>query len=172
MRLVYVAGPYRAASESAVVRNIRNAEAVAVELWKAGFAVLCPHMNTALMGGICPDEVWLKGDLVMLERCDLVVLVPGWQASSGTVAEHLRARELGIPVLTWPEDFEAIKLFANADGPFRCNPTMPATISVKQAAGILGRHAAEQRKRRAAVAQDGLPAANPDEPLFSNEEAA
>ena len=103
MRLAYVAGPYRAASESAVVRNIRAAEAIAAELWKAGYAVICPHMNTALMGGICPDDVWLGGDIVMLKRCDLVVLVPGWLASSGTRAEVATARECGIPVYAWPE---------------------------------------------------------------------
>ena len=112
MRLAYVAGPYRAASESAVVRNIRNAEAVAAELWKAGLAVICPHMNTALMGGICSDDVWLRGDLVMLERCDLVVLVPGWQASIGTLAEVDRARACGIPVYEWPKDRHAITAVA------------------------------------------------------------
>ena len=90
------------------MRNIRNAEAVAAELWKTGFAVICPHMNTALMGGICPDDVWLKGDLVMLERCDLVVLAPGWRASAGTLAEVARATERGIPVYEWPKDRNAL----------------------------------------------------------------
>ena len=108
MKLAYVAGPYRAASESAVVRNIRNAEAVAAELWKIGFAVICPHMNSALMNGICPDHVWLQGDLVMLERCDLVVLAPGWKSSSGTLAEINRANERGIPVFEWPKDQPAL----------------------------------------------------------------
>jgi nucleoside 2-deoxyribosyltransferase len=94
------------------VRNIRNAEAVAAELWKAGFAVICPHMNTALMGGICPEDVWLNGDLVMLERCDLLVLVPGWRASVGTLAEVARANERGIPVYEWPKDRRALLLEA------------------------------------------------------------
>ncbi len=103
MQLAYVAGPYRADSESGVIANIRRAEAVAIMLWQMGYAVLCPHKNTALFGGLCPDDVWLKGDLVMMERCDLVVLVPGWQESSGTRAEVERARELGIPVREWEE---------------------------------------------------------------------
>lgn len=103
MKLAYVAGPYRADSESGVVANIRAAEEVAIELWKHGYAVICPHKNTALFGGLCPDEVWLKGDLVMLERCDLVVLVPGWERSSGTKAEFVHAHERGIPVYEWPD---------------------------------------------------------------------
>jgi len=103
MKLAYVAGPYRASTESGVVANIRAAEAVAVDLWQKGYAVICPHKNTALFGGLAPDDVWLKGDLVMMERCDFVVLVPGWQFSSGTQAEVKRARERGIPVYEWPE---------------------------------------------------------------------
>ena len=90
------------------MRNIRSAEAVAAELWKAGFAVICPHMNTALMGGICPDDVWLKGHLVILERCDLVVLAPGWRVSAGTLAEVARANERRIPVYEWSKDRHAL----------------------------------------------------------------
>lgn len=152
MRLAYVAGPYRAASESAVVRNIRNAEEVAVELWKAGFAVICPHMNTALMGGICPDDVWLKGDLVMLERCDLVVLVPGWQASSGTRSEVDRAHTCGLPIYEWPLSRDALAEIA-ADEP--STPRSAAIVSLAQAAGILGRRGAEQRKQRATGSNAG-----------------
>ncbi len=35
MKLLYVAGPYRAKSEWQLEQNIRNAEAVALELWQA-----------------------------------------------------------------------------------------------------------------------------------------
>ncbi len=109
MKLAYVAGPYRAATESAVVANIRAAEGIAITLWQAGYAVICPHKNTALFGGLAPDEVWLKGDLVMLARCDMVVLVPGWRRSSGTQAEVAHARARGIPVYEWPNLQETLK---------------------------------------------------------------
>jgi hypothetical protein len=99
--LAYIAGPYRSATPSGIVANIRAAEAVAIELWRMGFAVLTPHLNTALMDGLCPDEVWLKGDLVMLGRCDLLVLVPGWERSSGARAERTHAVLHGIPVYEW-----------------------------------------------------------------------
>ena len=68
MKIVYVAGPYRGPTESDVVRNIRNAEAVAQRIWQGNHPALCPHKNTALFGGLCPDEVWLKGDLEMLRQ--------------------------------------------------------------------------------------------------------
>jgi hypothetical protein len=102
MRLAYVAGPYRAPDEWGVLTNIRNAESVALELWKLGFAVICPHKNTALFGGAAPDDVWLKGDLEMIRRCDLLVLIPGWEASSGSREEKRKAEEWGIPVREWP----------------------------------------------------------------------
>ena len=112
MKLAYVAGPYRAPTESGVVANIRAAEAVAIELWKMGYAVICPHMNTALMGGVCPDDVWLKGDLVMLRRCDLVVTVPGWSASMGATEEVKEADMRGIEVFHWPVFEDELRAFA------------------------------------------------------------
>jgi hypothetical protein len=115
MKLAYVAGPYRASTESGVVQNIRNAEAVAVELWKMGYAVICPHKNTALFGGLAPDEVWLKGDLVMMRRCDLVVLAPGWQKSSGTRDEINDAGEHKIPIFLWPRDKGKLEAKAQPD---------------------------------------------------------
>ena len=36
--------------------------------------------------------------LLWLELCDAVLLVPGWENSSGTRAELARAKELDIPV--------------------------------------------------------------------------
>lgn len=97
-KLAYVAGPYRSNTESGVVHNIRMAEAVAIRLWRLGYAVICPHKNTALFGGLAPDDTWLRGDLTMLFRCDLVVLVPGWRCSRGSRAEVSAALGAGIPV--------------------------------------------------------------------------
>lgn len=104
MRLVYVAGKYRDSGEWAVWQNIQRASEVALALWQMGYAVICPHRNTMMFGGAAPDDVWLKGDLEMLSRCDLLVLVPGWEKSSGTKAEIEKARELGIPVYRWNAD--------------------------------------------------------------------
>ncbi|HQE20292.1 MAG TPA: hypothetical protein PK607_17460, partial [Aggregatilineales bacterium] len=68
--LVYVAGPYRAATVDGIRENIEAARRVARRLWQAGYPTICPHMNTAFMDGAAPDEVWLQGGLVILERCD------------------------------------------------------------------------------------------------------
>jgi nucleoside 2-deoxyribosyltransferase len=102
----YVAGPYRASSEYLVKQNIRKAEDVAIQLWAAGFVPVCPHMNTAFFGGAygLPDEVWLKGDLEIIKRCDFVVVIPGWQTSQGTLHEIEVARQAGLHVYFWDKE--------------------------------------------------------------------
>ena len=100
MKVIYVAGPYRAQTEHGTILNIRAAETVAIQVWQAGHVALTPHLNTRLFGGLCPDEVWLQGGLELLRWCDGVVLVPGWSVSTGTLAEVKEAARLGLPVYT------------------------------------------------------------------------
>jgi nucleoside 2-deoxyribosyltransferase len=146
MRLLYVAGPYRSKlGPWGVAQNIERARVVARELWAMGFAVICPHSNTAMMDGTDTDSLFLEGDLVMLERCDMLVAVEGWQNSAGTLGEIEHAKEHGIPVLFWPEDREAIDTIA-AEPPAFARETR--TITVKEAAAILGKHAAERRRMK------------------------
>jgi hypothetical protein len=101
MKVIYIAGPYRAESEWEVVQNIRKAEQAAVFVWQHGGAALCPHKNTALFGGVpgCRDKVWLEGDCEMLLRCDAVFAIPGWLNSRGARMEEELARMNEIPVL-------------------------------------------------------------------------
>ena len=99
MKLAYIAGPYRADTPSGIVANIRAAEAVAIEYWKKGYAVICPHKNTALFDGLCPDETWLEGDIEIMKRCDVVVMVPGWEKSAGACEEYRQTVSLGMEVI-------------------------------------------------------------------------
>jgi hypothetical protein len=102
IKVLYVAGPYRSVSGiRGVVENIRRAEDVALALWRMGAAVICPHMNTALLDGTDTDEMFLAGDLAMLARCDGVVMLPGWELSEGARVEKAKALVLGIPVFEW-----------------------------------------------------------------------
>lgn len=103
MKLAFLTGPYRAKTEWAVEQNIARAEAAALALWQKGYAVICPHKNSAHFGGAMPDATWLAGDLVMLSRCDLVVVLPGWEDSAGSRGEVARAGYVGIPILTLEE---------------------------------------------------------------------
>ena len=106
MKLVYVAGPFRAMNPNGksnawgVQTNIMAAMKLALEVWKLGHAALCPHANTMFFQDAdgCADEVWLDGDLEMLRRCDAVLVTPDWQRSSGARREVQEASTLGIPV--------------------------------------------------------------------------
>ena len=104
MKKAYVAGPYRAKTHYEIEQNIRRAEAVAIELWQKGYAVFCPHKNTAHFDGLCPDYVWLEGDLEWLVYADVLVLVPGWENSLGTLLEREEAERLGIEIKEWGKD--------------------------------------------------------------------
>ncbi len=100
MKLVYVAGPYR--SKWGIVGraiNIIKARKVAKELWQAGYAVICPHSNTAFFDGIVTDEMVLKGDIEILKRCDFIAMMPGYKKSKGAVTEYDFAVGNNIPVI-------------------------------------------------------------------------
>ena len=111
MKLAYVAGPYRGRTHNDVAQNIAAAREVAAHLWSLGYAVICPHLNSAFMSGAAPEETFLHGGLEMLRRCDLVVLVDGWQASQGTAREIEEARSCGLPI------FSDLEFVPPADAP-------------------------------------------------------
>lgn len=98
MRLIAIAGPYRAKTEWETVEHIRRAEALALELWRMGVAVICPHKNTAFFGGAAPDDAWLEGAREMVLRSDALCCVDGWERSEGAREEVRVARDHGIPV--------------------------------------------------------------------------
>ena len=99
MRVIYIAGPFRGPDSWAIELNIRRAEALALEAWKLGAAVICPHTNTRFFQGAAPDHIWLDGDLAILRKCDAILMTPDWERSSGARAECEHAQAHGIPVL-------------------------------------------------------------------------
>jgi predicted mannosyl-3-phosphoglycerate phosphatase (HAD superfamily) len=93
MKVIYVAGPFRADTSWEMEQNVRRAEEVALELWKLGAAVICPHSNTRFYQGEADDQVWLDGDIEILKRCDAVYMLPDWTESVGASEEHKVAVE-------------------------------------------------------------------------------
>lgn len=98
MRVVYLAGPFRALTPWGVEQNVRRAETIALSVWRLGAACLCPHTNTRFFDGSADDAVWLAGDLEMLSRCDAVLLTIDWRNSKGATAEREFALARGLPV--------------------------------------------------------------------------
>lgn len=100
MSVIYVAGPYSSTQGwNGVLENILAARAVARELWKMGWTVLCPHANSILMDGPdIPVRTFLNGDLELLRKCDAVFALRGWETSVGAREEVRFAYGLGLPV--------------------------------------------------------------------------
>lgn len=98
MKVIYIAGPFRAPSAWGIEQNIRRAEELALEVWQSGGAAICPHANTRFFQGAAEDKIFLDGDLAILCRCDAVLCLPDWQRSEGACAEVAEATRLGIPV--------------------------------------------------------------------------
>jgi len=102
MKICYIAGPYRAKTKLGVVCNILRARKAAKEYWRNGYSTICPHLNSALMDGVAPAEIFLGGGLELLKHADLLVVLPGWERSIGTKMEIAMARKLEIKIV-WPE---------------------------------------------------------------------
>jgi nucleoside 2-deoxyribosyltransferase len=108
-KLVYIAGPYRAANAWLCEQNIREAEAVAYRVAQLGAYPVCPHTNTRQHFESAQDDpqFWLGGTLELMRRCDGVFLVRGWPDSSGTLVEIAEAERLGKPVF-YAGDFDKL----------------------------------------------------------------
>ena len=98
MKVVYVSGPFRASNAWETWQHVNRAAVMALEVWRAGAACVCPHLNTFCFQGAADDDVWLQGDLEMLRRCDAVLMIDGWEWSVGARHERTFAIGLKLPV--------------------------------------------------------------------------
>ena len=98
MKLIYIAGPFRAKSGWEVEHNIREAEELALIVAETGAVPVCPHTMYRFFNGVLPDQFWLDATLDLLRKCDAILLVPRWRESQGAKGERDEAMSLGIPV--------------------------------------------------------------------------
>jgi len=101
MKVIYISGPYRSKCEWQLEEFIRHAEREALKLWNDGWAVICPHKNTAHFGGALdiPDYVWLEGDLEILKRCDAIYMLNTYKQSRGAWEELELAVKNGMEII-------------------------------------------------------------------------
>ena len=119
MRIAYISGPLRAFRDNGndnpyipyeMEQNTILAWRVARKLWERSDIsfVLCPHMNTRGMDG--PEDTnpdFIGGDLEFIRRmgvADVMVMLPGWERSEGSLMEKALAERRGIPIEIWEED--------------------------------------------------------------------
>ena len=102
--LLYVSGPYRAESLYQIAENINKAKRIGMKFWKQGYAVITPHLNTQYMDGFLPSYRWLIGDLVMIQRSDVIALLKNWRKSKGARIEAIAAVLCGLKILEENEE--------------------------------------------------------------------
>ena len=85
-----------------IEHNISIARFWAKYYWYQGFMVICPHMNSAHFDGICDDKRFLNGYLETIRRMtnkDILVTIPGWSTSEGSIAEHALGVERRLTII-------------------------------------------------------------------------
>ncbi len=99
MKLIYIVGAYSGDTK----KNIEDAEYVSISLIRQGFSVMCPHKNTSgyekYEDGKITYDTWLKMDLEILSRCDVIYVMKNSTNSNGAKKEIEHAQKLGIPII-------------------------------------------------------------------------
>ena len=115
---VYIAGPYMGSGKAhnaqgyhEIDRNISRAREKAAFLAANGIPYFCPHLNSCHFEVIVPDapvEFWYEMDIRLLVGASAVLLVEGWESSSGTAKEIAGAKGVDIPIFL-PDQNQALK---------------------------------------------------------------
>ena len=106
---VNVAGPYRCSGKCGYdLDHMRRGMNMGMDVLLAGYAPFIPWFDFLLKFLGKGEEAETKHfqDFCMewLKVSDAVLVLPGWESSSGTIAEIKVAQSLGIPVLYSFED--------------------------------------------------------------------
>ena len=107
MKVIYIAGPYRAGNAWDRETNIRLAESAGLYVASRGGVPLIPHSMTRYFDGTLTDLFWLEATLELLKRFDAMFLVGEWEKSTGTLGEKRWCEANNIPVFDSLEGFEA-----------------------------------------------------------------
>lgn len=99
IKVAYISGPYSAPTPHEIHANIRLAGQYAEKYWKLGYAVICPHLNSAFMDGVVPYGNFITGDLEFVRRSDVIVMMPNWRSSNGAAAERLEAERCNKEII-------------------------------------------------------------------------
>lgn len=103
MKVIYIAGPFRAATAWGIEQNIREAEALGLRIAGFGAMPMIPHANTRFFHGLLDDAFWIEGTCELLLRCDAVAFTERGASSEGARGERLAAQEHKMPLFYAPD---------------------------------------------------------------------
>jgi len=99
-KVAFICGPYRAATKAQRDYNIAIAGIVAQLLWSKGWAVLCPHTNTAQFDDAVSeaDADYAGGYIELLRRLkpNALFVLPGYKDSAGSMFEISISKSMSI----------------------------------------------------------------------------
>lgn len=115
MNLIYVAGPYTSDKSHIVDLNMLKAKHASIDLWRLGWAVITPHLNSGRFEAYkdLTYEMFANGTMEMMERCDAVFMLNDWKESKGAKAELVRASQLNIPIFYEKDGYPTIEDYIN-----------------------------------------------------------
>lgn len=104
---VYIAGPYSSDNVLGVLDNIRAGMRMAAKLLQKGFAVFCPWTDHQLFlqlreGESISVETIQAASMEWLRMADAILVLDGYRASKGTLAEMKVGFELSKPIFFNP----------------------------------------------------------------------
>lgn len=93
MKKIYIAGPFRGTNRW---RNIDHARRYAFFVASLGGVPICPHTMWGDFDGTLTDDFWLRACIELMESCDAIYMLDGWQQSRGALGELDHALTLGL----------------------------------------------------------------------------
>jgi hypothetical protein len=101
MKLWYFAHPYSGDTEG----NYKRCNLRATRLLKAGYVIYSPITHSHPLELHKGYEYWLAFDKVYLDKCDGIILAPGWKKSKGCRWEYEYATSRDLDVLYFTDLF-------------------------------------------------------------------
>lgn len=105
-RRVYISGPMKGIKKN----NIPAFNDMEKALRKAGFKHVVNPGRLKATGKYKTEEDYLRKDIRDLSRCDIIIMMNGWQMSEGAMLEHYIAWKLKLKIICIPEA-SMVKIF-------------------------------------------------------------
>lgn len=106
MKVVYIAGPYRAYKKDGgfdidkMFDRTMEMRKVLRKYLEKGYAAIAPLTNHFLLdSATLEDEFWIAACKELVSRCDAIVMMQGYENSLGSKAELAYAISLGKEVI-------------------------------------------------------------------------
>lgn len=100
---VYMAGPIQGADTLHTLANIQNGEMWTAKVFQLGFSPFPVFSDHGFLKCVRPvpviREVY-QYSLAWLEVADAIFFIPGWEKSTGSLAEKKAAESLSLPIFT------------------------------------------------------------------------